>query len=143
MPNRPTKLKRRPIANSLIFFLFQAFAVSTLFLSTFAFSVPEHSMLRSSFEFTCETTEDDFYDWIEAELWPMSAVEAAAIAFGRNLDATFDILTDEISRRANWEITLSSVDCQMDPSTDLRRESLFETIEDAHAAGHGLVLRRR
>lgn len=97
---------------------------------------------RASFEFTCETTEDDFYDWIEAELWPKQSIATGATNFGRNLDAAFDILTDRSARRANWEITLTNTDCQSDLATELRRESLFETIEDAHADGHGLVLRR-
>jgi hypothetical protein len=102
-----------------------------------------HSGARATFEFTCETSEDDFYDWIEAELWPKSSAAFGSSIFGRNLDAVFDILTDENTRRSNWEITLTTIDCQTDPATDLRRESLFETIEDAHADGHGLVLRRR
>lgn len=106
-------------------------------------AVPQtHAVPRASFEFTCETTEDDFYDWIEAELWPKKSGAPGTSVFGRNLDAAYDILTDPASRRANWEITLTTVDCQRDLATELRRESLFETIEDAHADGHGLILGR-
>jgi hypothetical protein len=100
-----------------------------------------HAAPRASFEFTCETTEDDFYNWIEAALWPKPSAAAGATNFGRNLDATYDILTDQAGRRADWEITLTSGDCQGDLGTELRRESLFNTIEDAHADGHGRVLR--
>ena len=131
------QLKQQPILIRLALLL-----IAPLCLC-FAIAQPTHAAPRATFEFTCETTEDDFYDWIEAELWPKSAQGNATAPFGRNLDAAFDILTDETSRRANWEITLSSADCQVDAGTELRRESLFETIEDAHADGHGLVLRRR
>lgn len=121
--------------------------LALLLLAPLCFSLavaqPAHAAPRATFEFTCETTEDDFYDWIEAELWPKSSPGNATVPFGRNLDAAFDILTDEITRRTNWEITLTSADCQADAGTELRRESLFETIEEAHADGHGLVLRRR
>lgn len=110
---------------------------------TFVTPQSAHAAPRAAFEFTCETTEDDFYDWIEAELWPKNTPGSTTAPFGRNLDATFDILTDESTRRADWEITLTSADCQTDVGTELRRESLFETIEDAHADGHGLVVRRR
>ncbi len=102
---------------------------------------PVQAATRASFEFTCETTEDEFYDWIEAELWPKPGTTSSAPHFGRNLDAAFDILTDRATRRAEWEITLTTTDCQSDLATELRRESLFETIEDAHGDGHGRVLR--
>lgn len=130
-------LKQQPTLIRLALLL-----IAPLWLS-FAVVQPVHAAPRATFEFTCETTEDDFYDWIEAELWPKSTPGSTAAPFGRNLDAAFDILTDENTRRANWEITLTSADCQMNVGTELRRESLFETIEDAHADGHGLVLRRR
>lgn len=131
------QLKQQPSLIRLALLL-----IAPLWLS-FAVAQPAHAIPRATFEFTCETTEDDFYDWIEAELWPKSSPGSATMPFGRNLDAAFDILTDEITRRTSWEITLTSADCQSDAATELRRESLFETIEDAHADGHGLVLRRR
>ena len=114
-----------------------------ILLLVFAFLViPQtHAAPRASFEFTCETTEDDFYNWIEAELWPKPSAAAGTTNFGRNLDAVFDILTDPAARRADWEITLTTGDCQSDLGTELRRESLFNTIEDAHADGHGRVQR--
>ncbi len=111
-------------------------------LFLFTSSPQAQSAERASFEFTCEATEDEFYDWIEAELWPVNSTAT----FGRNLDATFDILTDVRMRRMNWTITLTTRDCDSDlssPGTELRRESLYSTIEDAHAEGHGLVLRTR
>ncbi|MBN8541824.1 MAG: hypothetical protein J0L82_15645 [Deltaproteobacteria bacterium] len=114
--------------------------IALLFFSLIV-NQPAQAAGRASFEFTCETSEDDFYDWIQAELWPKPSAVVGTTNFGRNLDAAFDILTDPSTRRADWEITLTSVDCQSDVATELRRESLFETIEDAHADGHGRVRR--
>lgn len=126
-----TKQTVRQVVSLLIL----SFAFTTL--ATIAGPQKAESATRATFEFTCETSEDEFYDWIEAELWP----KGTSGTFGRNLDATYDILTDVDSRRANWEITLTATSCLMDPAAELRRESLYETIEDAHAAGHGRVLR--
>ncbi|MBL7686824.1 MAG: barstar family protein [Bdellovibrionaceae bacterium] len=84
---------------------------------------------KKSFEFTCETTEDEFYDWITKAIWKKPS-------FGRNLDAAFDALTSD----PDWTIRVTESPCADNAMNDGRRESLYLMIEDAHSEGFGFIL---
>ncbi len=83
----------------------------------------------AQFEFTCETSEDDFYDWLALAIWKKPD-------FGRNLDAAFDALTSN----ADWTIRVTDSPCADDAMNDGRREALYLMIEDAHSEGFGFIL---
>ncbi|MBK7890647.1 MAG: barstar family protein [Bdellovibrionales bacterium] len=82
-----------------------------------------------TFEFTCETTEDEFYDWLTAAIWKKPS-------FGRNLDAAFDALTSD----PDWTIRVTESPCSDNAMNESRRESLYLMIEDAHSEGFGFIL---
>lgn len=84
---------------------------------------------KKTFEFTCETTEDDFYDWVTAAIWKKPT-------FGRNLDAAFDALTSD----PDWTIRVTESPCADNAMNESRRESLYLMIEDAHSEGFGFIL---
>lgn len=84
---------------------------------------------KKIFEFTCETTEDEFYDWIGSTIWRRSS-------FGRNLDAAFDALTSN----PDWTIRVTESPCTDNAMNESRRESLYLMIEDAHSEGFGFIL---
>jgi hypothetical protein len=90
---------------------------------------------KPNFEFTCETSESEFYDWIETEFWPKGSLAA----FGRNLDAAFDVLTST-SKNA-WEVRLPGTECTSDVILDSRREAIYLMLEDAAHEGFGQIRR--
>lgn len=90
---------------------------------------------KPNFEFTCETSESEFYDWIETEFWPKGSLAA----FGRNLDAAFDVLTST-SKNA-WEVRLPETECTSDVILDSRREAIYLMLEDAAQEGFGQIRR--
>jgi RNAse (barnase) inhibitor barstar len=106
---------------------------------TVIFSIFSQSAIaapRPSFEFTCETSESDFYDWIETEFWPKGSVAT----FGRNLDAAFDVLTS--TNKNTWEISLPTSECSSDVILESRREAIYLMLEDAAREGFGKILRQ-
>lgn len=108
-----------------------ALPLVTLALTT----VAESSQAKAAFEFTCETAEADFYDWIETEFWP----KASSATFGRNLDAAFDVLTS--TAKNAWEVTIPDMECASDVLLESRREALYLMLEDAAQDGYGRVRR--
>lgn len=106
-------------------------------ITAFAHATPSaNASTKLSFEFTCETAEAEFYDWIEAELWP----KGSGAAFGRNLDAAFDVLTS--TPKHTWVVTLPESECNSDVLLESRREALYLMLEDAAQDGHGQVRRQ-
>ncbi len=85
--------------------------------------------LKKTFEFSCETTEDEFYDWVTVAIWKKPT-------FGRNLDAAFDALTSD----PDWTIRVTESPCADNAMNESRRESLYLMIEDAHSEGFGFIL---
>lgn len=112
------------------------FAVIGAVIAAAPLSPSEASSSKLVFEFTCETSEAEFYDWIETELWP----QGSTAAFGRNLDAAFDVLTST-SKNA-WAITLPEAECHSDVLLESRREALYSMLDDAAQDGHGEIRRK-
>lgn len=114
------------------------FGLGLVVALTLGFALSPESTLAArmpSFEFTCETSESEFYDWIEIEFWPKGSVAA----FGRNLDAAFDVLTST-SKNA-WEVSLPVSECTSDVILDSRREAIYLMLEDAAHEGFGQIRR--
>lgn len=82
-----------------------------------------------TFQFTCATTEMEFYDWIETTLWNKKR------KFRRNLDGAIDALVSN----PQWTIVLTKEECPSGLITP-RREALYFMIDDAHAEGAGEIL---
>lgn len=105
-------------------------------IMAFAHATPSaNASTKLSFEFTCETAEAEFYDWIETEFWP----KASSATFGRNLDAAFDVLTS--TAKNAWEVTIPDMECASDVLLESRREALYLMLEDAAQDGYGRVRR--
>ncbi len=84
----------------------------------------------AKFTITCETSEPEFYDWVQASLWKKSR------RFRRDLDSAIDALVSD----PNWTIRVADPKCTHSAMVTDRRESLVFMIEDAHTEGAGTIL---
>lgn len=84
------------------------------------------------FEFTCETTETEFYDWIETAVW--QGPTPSRTRFHRTLDGAISALVTN----PRWQIRTTEKPCMTSSAMSRsRREALYFMIDDAHAEGAG------
>lgn len=89
--------------------------------------------VKPRFEFTCQTREVEFYDWVEASLWNKPQGETKPLR--RTLGGAIEALVENPA----WVIQLSSISCEKGGMSQRRREALFFMIGDAHEEGAGKI----
>ncbi len=88
------------------------------------------SKAAATFQWSCYTSEAEFYDWVEESVW----CESRSL-FGRNLDATYDALvSSEQDCNVSWDIEILDVECAEKPPEAQRRAAIYNTIRDAYRA---------
>ena len=86
------------------------------------------------FDFTCETTETEFFNWIESEL-----VSVREDLKPRKLRRSLAGAIDALVSNPDWKIRLTTKPCSSESISKRRRESLFFMIDDAHTEGAGTI----
>lgn len=89
--------------------------------------------VKPRFEFTCQTRETDFYDWVEASVWNKPQGDS------RRLRRTLGGAIEALVENPSWVVQLSSVSCEKGGMSQRRREALFFMIGDAHEEGAGKI----
>lgn len=85
--------------------------------------------LRPTFEFSCGTTESEFYDWVESDLWRKPR------RFQANLATAIDALVSSPA----WTIRIPETKCENLGMPLSKRESILFMIDDALSEGAGFV----
>ncbi len=129
--NRTKRLLRPTVLSGLL---------GTLILSAFIVlgqnsSASDRNMpITPVFDFKCETSEAEFFDWIETELISVRQ-NSKQKKLRRSLAGAIDALVSN----PDWKIRLTTQSCSSDAISKSRREALFFMIDDAHTEGAGQI----
>ena len=129
--NRASRLLRPAVLSTILgAFILSAFIV----LGQNSSASDRSTKFTPIFDFTCETTEREFFDWIEAEL-----ISVRQDPKPRRLRRSLEGAISALVSNPDWKIRLTSKSCSSDSISKRRRESLFFMIDDAHTEGAGTI----
>ena len=125
---------------SMLVVLAVALTIGILVLTPDSGAADDASSLAPRFEFNCQTRENDFYDWVETNIWNSGASQPAGSKPRKALRRTLGGAIEALTRNPSWVIQLSSISCPQGAGmSQRRRESLFFMIDDARTEGAGKV----